>query len=408
MMKPRLLFISPVFLFPNDAGGKIRTTNILRGLRASGVFEVTLMSPADAGQQQRWGEELMEVADRFVGWTPPPRRPRWNRALDLLQPLPVNVVADNTRAARAAVHEALRTTDFDLAVFDFVHSAVLVPSKMSTRRVCFTHNVEAEIFARHAQQASNPLMRWIWRSQHVKMERFEREMLSAFDAVIAVSERDEKTFRTQYGLSRTAFIPTGVDLDHFAWALPPEVDESRPPTAVFTGSMDWAANVDGVSDFLDNVWPQVLAKSPAARFVIVGRNPPAVLLARAKQMPGVSCTGFVDDVRPYVRSAHVFVIPLRVGGGTRIKAFEAMAMGCPVVATTIGMEGLDVVDGEHYLCRDGHEAQAQAVLDLFGSPTLRERLSRDARRLVEASFGHRKVASVFERICKEAMERVPA
>lgn len=403
MNKPRLLFVSPVFLFPNDAGGKIRTTNILRGMR-SGAFEITLMSPAWPEQLVRHREEIEASADHFLAWQPARALPRWRRAADLIDDLPVNVAADNTHAARQAVRETLNPQRFDLVVFDFVHSAVLAPRPIGVPSVCFTHNVEAEIFARHAQQASRFWMRRIWTAQHAKMRRFERLALSAFDTVITVSERDARAFREDYGLANVQAIPTGVDLDRFSWALPPRQDPAQPPTAVFTGAMDWDANIDGVNHFLDEVWPLILARCPEARFVIVGREPSAALRARAAALPGVRCTGFVDDVRPYVHAAQAFVIPLRVGGGTRIKAFEAMAMGCPVVSTAIGMEGLDVQDGAHYLCRDTAQEQAEAVLRLFRDAELRERLSRAARQRVEDFFGHRQVAGVFERICLASLQ----
>ena len=400
--RPRLAFVSPVFLFPNDAGGKIRTTNILRGLKG-GEFEITLLSPASPAQQQQWAGELAGVCDRFVGWTPRVPRPRWARATDLLNALPVNVVADRTPAALEAVASAM-SARFDLAVFDFVHSAVLRPDPLACASVCFTHNVEAEIFARHAGTARHALMRRVWASQAAKMERFERDALRRFTSVVAVSNRDAKQFRERYTLPSVHAIPTGVDLDFFSWRLPPPVSSGTPATVVFTGSMDWEANVDGVRFFLDAVWPAVHRRVPGARFVVVGRNPPAALVDIAKDRPEVSFTGFVDDVRPYGHAAHAFVIPLRVGGGTRIKAFEAMAMGCPVVSTRIGIEGLDVEDGRHFLCRDDAEAQADALVDLLTQASLRESLSHNARQCVEARFGHRVAAAVFERICLDALE----
>ncbi|WP_164884993.1 glycosyltransferase [Rubrivivax rivuli] len=400
--RPRLAFVSPVFLFPNDAGGKIRSTNILRGLKG-GSFEIVLLSPATGEQQDRWQAELKGVCDEFIAWQPTPPRPQWARALQLLSELPVNVVADRTAAGLAAVRALAARQDIDLIVFDFVHAAVLQPASARAPAVCFTHNVEAEIFARHAQQAPNALRRWLWRSQHRKMLRFEGEALRRFARVIAVSERDAQAFRSQYGVQQAEAIPTGVDLDFFAWQAPPPVDAAHPPTVVFTGSMDWRANIDGVQFFLGEVWPLVLAAMPEARFVVVGKNPPAALQAAARLSKNVEFTGFVDDVRPYAHAAHAFVIPLLVGGGTRIKAFEAMAMGCPVVSTTIGMEGLEAEPGRHFVQCDQAAAMASALLALLADGAQRERLSRAARALVEARFGHRQVAQVFEGICQRAL-----
>lgn len=402
--RPRLAFISPVFLFPNDAGGKIRTTNILRGMKG-GAFDITLVSVASGEQVKQWATEIEGVCDEFVAWSQVAPKPRWRRAFDLLDALPVNIVNDWTAAGLAAVSETAGRNDIDLIVFDFVHSAVLRPQRLDRPSVCFTHNMEAEIFARHAKQAANPFLRKIWALQHTKMQAFESTMLRRFDTVIAVSERDAQAFKKNYGIEGARAIPTGVDLDFFAFEAPPLVQVSTPPTVVFTGSMDWAANIDGIHFFLREVWPLVLSGRHDARFVMVGRNPPASLQALARNCRQVQLTGFVDDIRPYVHAAHAFVIPLLVGGGTRIKAFEAMAMGCPVVSTSIGIEGLDARDDVDYLQRDSAASIAAAILDLFDNDELRDRLATNARRLVEERFGHRVAAHAFEQICLDTLEK---
>lgn len=403
--RPHLAFVSPLFLFPTDAGGKIRTTNILRGLKG-GAFELTLCLPAEPGQAERWRAELEAVADHVHTWDASAPGPRWARVGHLLSSLPVNVRADRTRAGLAAVGSLVRRSDIDLVVFDFVHSAVLKPAQAPWPTVCFTHNVESEIFARHAAQARDPARRWLWTSQHRKMQRFEHQALQSFDSVIAVSERDAQAFRQQYGLRAVDAIPTGVDLNFYAYRAPDPAPS--PPTVVFLGAMDWQANIDGVTRFLREVWPLVLAKRPDVHFRIVGRRPPAALAALAASLPNVSLTGFVDDVRPHVQGSCAFVIPLDVGGGTRIKAFEAMAMGCPVVSTAIGIEGLDADPERHFLLRDGSAEMAAAVLSLVEQPALRERLSQAARQLVEERFGHQAVAQVFERICLKQWHRSTA
>lgn len=402
MTKPRLAFISPIFLFPNDAGGKIRTTNILRGLK-NGAFDITLASAATPDEVAAWSGEIASVCDEFIPWQAAQPKPKWARALSLLDSLPVNIANDRTAAGMEAVARLAQRPDIDLMVFDFVHSAVLRPASLPCPSICFTHNVEAEIFARHTTQASNFLWRALWRSQHGKMFHFEQNALRRFDGVIAVSERDAQAFGKQYGIQDARAIPTGVDLDFFGFQLPPAITPESPPTVVFTGSMDWVANVDGVQFFLDQVWPKVLAAQADARFLVVGRNPPASLVTTARRMRNVEFTGFVDDVRPYVHSAHAFVIPLLVGGGTRIKAFEAMAMGCPIVSTSIGMEGLDAREEEDYLRRDDPDSMAAAILDLLRDAKRRDDMARRARRLVEEKFGHRVAANVFERICLDVL-----
>ena len=405
--KRRLVFISPVFLFPNDAGGKIRTTNILRGLK-SGAFEIILLSVATAEQQKRWATEIEGVCDHFLSWAPNPVRPKWLRSADLFSNLPVNVTADQSVQGSTAVRNVIAQFHPDVVVFDFVHSAVLLPKTLLCAGVCFTHNVESEIFARHAAKAPNWMRRWLWSSQHRKMLRFEQGALNRFSAVVAVSDRDARFFTSSYHVKNVQSIPTGVDLDFFKWQEPLEIKPGTSPTIVFTGSMDWEANIDGVQFFLREVWPQVLSGCPKARFIVVGRNPPPSLLALGKSLRQVEFTGFVDDVRPYVYSAHVFVIPLLVGGGTRIKAFEAMAMGCPIVSTSIGTEGLGAEPGLHFLERDDVRSLAGAILGIVASRELRLTISRNARHLVEQRFGHQVAASAFEKICLNVLAQKPS
>jgi glycosyltransferase involved in cell wall biosynthesis len=404
--RPRLAFVSPLFLFPNDAGGKIRTTNVLRVLKG-GEFEIRLLSPATTAECERWSSEIESVSDQFVRWEPRPPRPRPLRALDLFGQLPVNVAADVCEHARREVEAQARRGDVDLFVFDFVHASVLRPDRLPVPSICFTHNVEAEIFGRHARAATGPLRRWLWSAQHAKMVRFEQEALRRYDKVIAVSDRDAEHFEKAYGLREPEAIPTGVDLDYFGWSAPLEAHDGRPPTIIYVASMDSAANRDAVEFFVRQVWPLVRASRPEARFLAVGRNPPARLTALARSHPGVEFTGSVPDVRPFLHEAQACVIPLLVGGGTRIKAYEAMAAGCPVVSTRVGIEGLELEPGQHYLEADEPREMAAAVLRLLDEPALGRSLSERARAFVEQRFGHRVAGQVFESICLRTLGRAP-
>lgn len=410
--RPKLAFVSTVFLQPEDAGGKIRTSNILRGMKG-GAFEITLIAPATVEQTQAWASELLRLTDHFVAWRPQAARPRWMRVMDLARQAPVNISHGATAEARESVRRALMlpkvaaptssggASNFDVVVFDFVHATELMPDDLRCASVCFTHNVEAEIFERHALTTRGTPMGWVWASQAAKMRRYEREAMQRYTRIVAVSERDAKKLAADSGRAEVDVIPTAVDLDFFSWA-PPAAATAQAPTVAFTGSMDWAANVDGVEFFLGEVWPLVLGQIPDARFVVIGRNPPASLQRQASATQGVELTGFVDDVRPHMRGAQAFVIPLRVGGGTRIKAFEAMAMGCPVVSTAIGIEGLEVEPDRHYLLRDTPAELAQGVVAVLTDASLRQSLSTQARQVVEQRFGHLAAARVFEAICLKA------
>ncbi|MGI9305371.1 MAG: glycosyltransferase [Gammaproteobacteria bacterium] len=396
-----MLFVSPRFLFPASTGGQIRTSQILRGLKG-GNFEITLISPSPPHAETRFKKELSGVADRLVVWQES-HRGLWFRIArlkHLFSRLPIPVATDRSTEGRKTVAQQLAKRP-DLVVFDFPHAAVFAPHVIAIPSVMFTHNVEAEIFSRHVQVARNPLMRILWRSQYRKMMAFEKATLSKFDTVVAVSQRDREAMRSSFGITNVAVIRTGVDADFFDYLPPPGTNR-----VVFIGSMDWLANIDGIQFMLDEIWSLVVQEVPDASMLVVGRNPSAALQAKAKAA-GVrwEFTGFVDDVRPFVRQAAVSVIPLRVGGGTRIKVFEAMAMGCPVVSTQIGVEGLPLEDNKHYLRADSPAEFAAAVVKLLNDRELSRRISTDARKYVEGNFSFAEAAREFENICLRTMDK---
>ena len=395
-----LTFVSPRFLFPTDSGGKIRTTQILRGLKGS-AFAVTLVMPSTDDERSKFGNEIEAVCDRHVTWEPK-RQPRLLRLTKkivyLAHRFPISVQTDWDTFGALTVRRVLGEGP-DVVVFDFPHSAVLAPDRIAVPSLIFTHNIEAEIFHRHWKVARSPFNRMVWRSQYEKMLRFEKAALSKFDAVIAVSDRDCKYFLKEYGVRTCGVIPTGVDTEFFAFHPP-----KNEPQVVFCGSMDWMANIDAIEYFSGYIWPQVIAKVPNARMKVVGRAPPRSLVKKiSASSPEFEFTGFVDDVRQHICGAAAFIIPLRVGGGTRIKAFEAMAMGAPVVSTAIGIEGLPVRDGVHFLLADDEDAFAENVVALLKDQELRTSISRTARKLVDEEFGFRNAAAVFERICLAAV-----
>jgi glycosyltransferase involved in cell wall biosynthesis len=399
--RKRLLFVSPRFLFPMDQGGKIRTGNILRGMKG-GAFDVTLVSPAptDAG---RYAAEVEAACDRFASWTEAARS-RVRRMTALTSRLPVAAATDRSRAGSEVVRVALAARP-DVVVVDFPHADVLMPERLEPASVMFTHNVEAEIFQRHAARERG-IWRLVWANQSRKMERLERSSLGRYDSVVAVSERDRNALASRYGLKVVESIDTGVDLDFFAVNGGEPDSEVGGGTLVFVATMSWAANVEGIHFLLDEVWPLLVAARPKVRAVIIGRDPPASLAEKVRTRGlNVTLTGFVEDIRPYVAAANVYVIPLFVGSGTRIKAFEAMAMARPVVSTGLGVEGLDVRDGVEFLRADDAAAFAAAVLQLLGDTGLRARVAGAARRLMEERFSWSRVAGQFEAICLRAMGR---
>lgn len=393
--RPALLFISPQFLFPMDAGGKIRSANILKHLKG-GAFRTRLLMPAADDERERWKREIETLADDIRLYPPAPRNFLWKirRAAGFFSATPISAISDADPGAKRAVAAAL-AEEPDLVVFDYAQSLAAAPQEIRPPHLFFAHNVETEILERHAKSAAGPI-KHVWRREAAKMRRFEERACERADGVIAVSARDAEMFSREFGAKTALAIPTGVDLDYFRFSPPPD---KPAPQLVFTGSMDWKANQDGLFWFMDEVWPLIASARPDASFLVIGKNPPRAMVERAASRGfNWRFTGFVDDIRDHAKGA-ASVIPLRIGGGTRIKAFEAMAMGLPVVSTGLGVEGLPVIDGAHYLEANDARAFAESALRLFDDAPLRDRLATAARKLVDENFSHQAAARAFEQNC---------
>jgi glycosyltransferase involved in cell wall biosynthesis len=234
-----------------------------------------------------------------------------------------------------------------------------------------------------------------------KMFRWEQRVCRAASHVVAVSEADESVMRARFGIDRVSSIPTGVDLDYFE----KPAGAKRVFDLVFVGSMDWMPNIDGITWFLNEVLPLIRAKNPGCRVAIVGRKPPSSLLKF--QNSQVTITGTVPDVRPYLWESAISIVPLRVGGGTRLKIFEAVAAQTPVVSTTIGAEGLPLRHGETVRIADTAESFAAECLDLLEYEERRRELASRALDIVRARFSWEQVALQFEDSLRQTAAAAP-
>jgi glycosyltransferase involved in cell wall biosynthesis len=396
--KLRLLFISPRFLFPLNEGGKIRTVGMLRAMKKDGPFDITLVSPAPADIAQH-AVDIESACNRFVSW-PATKAGKLAQVMGVLGGLPASTASDRSAAGRAVVAKELAANP-DVVVADFPHSAVLLPDRLNAPSVMFTHNVEAEILERHAAVATG-WRKLVWQREAAKMDAFERATLRRFDSVVAVSDRDSVVLAKRYGLPKVPRIETGVDLEFYSFQAP----RAQGGVAVFAGAMDSRSNIDGIEFLLRHVWPRVHAVTPAAEMLIAGRNPPPALVAEAKAS-GMNWrfTGSVADIRPHLHAGDISLIPLRVGSGTRLKAFEAIASGLPVVSTTLGVEGLGLTAGEHYLAADNDAEFAEAILNLLANTPRRIAMAETGRALLEARYSWAVIARQFEAICLDAARK---
>ena len=401
----KILILQKRILFPADTGGKIRTLSVLRHLAAR--HEVTYLSNVQSDDAPHL-DEMRAIGVRLetIPWQETPRTsPRFyaDLACNLLSPYPFTAVKDYDPALRARAEQLLAGEDYDLVICDFVQMARNAIGLDAPASLLFQHNVEAQIFQRHATSGPGWLRRRYMARQWHKMRRFEAAAGRQFDTVVAVSDPDRAVFESEYGWQHVRTIDTSVDVDYFT----PSATPQRDGRIVFVGSMDWLPNEDGAKFFAHEVWPLVRRKHPHATFHIVGRNPSA-MVARLAEIEGVEVVGTVPDVRPYLAEAAVVVVPLLVGGGTRIKIFEAMAMEKPVVSTALGAEGLKVDAGEHLLLADAPDEFARAVNTLLDDREMRTQIGGAARRVVCENFSAETVARQFEAICEETVSQAMA
>ncbi len=394
----RILWVKAGKLLPVDTGGKIRSYNILRHLARN--HEVTLLSYYGGHRDSAYEAEIQRELPRA--------QTIYTAALDgsvvaqsldylghLFQLAPFAVSKFTHADVQRVVASWLRENKFDVAVCDFLSASRNFPENLAIPTVLFQHNVESALWRRMASTESNPLKRLAYRLEAKKMSSYERSALGKFHHIIAVSEHDRQQMLAMDPASAITVVPTGVDTQKYG-VVP--AASANPPRIVFTGSMDWEPNIDAVIYFVRAIFPQVCAEFPSAVFQIVGRNPHP----RVQQLASgsVEVTGTVPSVGEYLREATLVVVPLHIGGGTRLKIFEAMAMGKAVVSTSIGAEGLDVKSGHDVILADDEASFADAITLLLRDSALRRRYEEAAAKLA-AQYDWSNIGQRFAEILGE-------
>ena len=417
----KVLFLSPTLPFPLTDGGRIRVFNLLK--QVSQKCEVTLLAletlPTDAeniAHLERFGIQVHLVP--HGGELPPVSLGTILRAF--LKRVPITVARYNVPAYRQKFKELVATETFDLVHYEMFHVAQFhtetdLPSLLSQQ------NVDSAIWRRLCQETANPLRKCLYWTQQRAFERYERLINPKFDIVTCASEIDKQAFQRTSAESRFVIIPNGVDIEDYQPDSTPvgESSRSRPPVGetsgldaigldahephlIYIGSMDWYPNEDAVTFFADEVLPRIHEKLPNVQFSAVGGNP-SPRVQKLAENPQILVTGRVPEIKPYFARATVFVVPLRIGSGTRLKILEALAMGKAVVSTTVGAEGLDLGIGEEILIADAPKAFAEAVLRLLTDASLRRKLGEKGRARVERDYDWRsigeKLLRLYESLC---------
>ena len=290
---------------------------------------------------------------------------------------PYSVTSHQSAPMRRALAELAAQGRVDVWQLEWTGYLPMIDAALPGPRVVIAHNVDTLIWQRYYENEANPLKRAFLKTQWHKFRRFEKHAFRQATRVVAVSEEDAGLIRTQFGQPNVDVVDNGIDRAFFE-----QVQGQRDPTRIlFLGALDWRPNLDAVGLLLDKIFPQVRQSEPAAKLWIVGRHPPASLVERARQTLGVELHADVADVRPYLGASGVMAVPLRIGGGSRLKILEALACGLPVVSTRVGAEGLLLKPGEDYVQAE-EDAMADALVQAVRNPAAMQAMAEHGRRIV--------------------------
>lgn len=399
----KILGITSRLPWPPTDGARICMYHAVTGLAARG-HDLHIVALEEGKGKHDLGD-LPEMARiHTVPYQPLPRMV--GAALTMFDRRPYTQIRKDVPEIYSLLDELVKKERFDVVYADQSHIAqygTYVKERYGLPYLFRSHNVEHEIWRRHTDTVRNPLMRLYLESQYKKWRRFEIDQMTKADVCAAITDRDAETIRRLVPGLTVETIPAAVDLDRFAFT---SVDKREENSVILLGAMNWAPNRDAAIWFSNDILPLIRKDMPDVLCYVVGGEPP--LNALPEPTDKFRIEGYVDDILAYYSRVAVGVIPLRVGGGMRVKMVEMMSAGIPIVSTSIGAEGNLAVPGEHYLRADSPEDFARAVLRLLRNKEERRRLSEAGRAFAEQEYSVQEIGRRFERLLVQGVEgRVP-
>jgi glycosyltransferase involved in cell wall biosynthesis len=390
--------------YPPSSGKRLRTLHLM--LRLARRHRVTYIA-RDQGSAMETREARAYLGDRGIEPIliddPLPRKKGWGFCArlgwNLLSPLPYSAASHRSRRMREAVRSYAAWHTVDLWQFEWTPYVATLPADAEARRLLIAHNVDSLIWQRYHETEQHPLKRFYIRQQWRKFQRFERRVFAEVDRVVAVSAEDATIVRQQFGVERVDVVENGIDRPFFE-----NVSGCRKAeTILFLGALDWRPNLDAVRLLLDDIFPVIRRAEPSARLCIVGRNAPDWLTQRVAQMNRVELHANVADVRPYLGDSGVLAVPLRIGGGSRLKILEALACGLPVVSTRIGAEGLCLRPGQDLVVVEDVRDMAAALVDSIRNPARVRAMAQQGRQIVLDRYDWDVLAGKLERVWEKCV-----
>ena len=313
-------------------------------------------------------------------------------------PYPFSVLAHRSSVYARRIDELVKQQSIDLIHYDTIGLAPYLARHRDVPSVLTHHNIESHLMARRAKHESTIFRRFYIDLQAKRLRKCEISQSPRFQSNLMMSKIDELALKEMAPGVRTHVIPNGVDLDYFE----PQ-SATQDIALIYTGGMNMFANKDAVLHLLNDIWPIIKESVPDVKFYAIGQDPPNELIEMSKDDPSIIVTGYVDDVRPFVARAAVYVVPLCVGGGTRLKVLDALAQAKAIVSTSIGCEGINVTDGVNIYIEDTNQGFARRVIELLRNEAERKRLGSAARALVKEEYSWSGIGKLLQQAYEEAV-----
>ena len=394
-----ILFITGELPYPPDSGHKKRSFHLLRGFgKKNSLFLVSF------GKDKDYPRQLREVCD-YIDVV---KKPSYNKIvfflqafLSLFSKIPFNIHKYYSKEMTTKINTLLKKKRFDLIICNQLSQAQHILNK-NCIKIYTSQNIESTIIYRYYKITKNHFKKILLYLEWFKTLQFEKKVWRNFDYTVAVSQHDKEMIQSINPTKDILVIPNGVDTQYFY----PQESNNVTPNLVYTGEIGWYPNEEAVIYFVKKIYPMIKEKKSGVKFFVVGRNPSKKIIELNKKDKSIIVTGYVDDVRPYIAQSSIYIVPIRIGSGTRLKILEAMAMGKPVVSTTIGCEGLEVTPGENIILADKPEEFALNVINLIEDKNEAKKLSYAGRMLVEEKYDWKVVYSKIDELCNRLEERI--
>jgi sugar transferase (PEP-CTERM/EpsH1 system associated) len=392
----KILFVTTKSPYPLFEGRALRTYNLIK--QAAQQHEVHLVSYVQ-DQQDLDGIEHMRTLCPVVEFEPlylsfKPAKIIRDALIELFSVRPLPIVKYATAAMRARIRRLVAQHGYDLVHLDMLHLGDYVEEFAGIPVVLGEHNVESVILQRRAENETSRFKQWYFSYQYRKLEAYEARCCQRVSRVTAVSEHDAQGLAQLSGRKDVEVIPNGVDTDYFAISSP----QPDPFNLVFVGGFTWFPNQDAIQYFCSDILPLIRAEIPEVTVTIIGKQPDNAIVRAIAAEQGVHLTGLVDDIRPHVARAAAYIVPLRIGGGTRLKILDALSMSKAIVSTSIGCEGLAVQHGHNILIGDGPRDFAQQVVAVLRDPDLARRVGAQGRELAVGRYDWRAIGAQMLRL----------